>query len=63
MPLRYFDWVKNLVPVRTKNGEIRLCVYFINLNIDLLKDNYPMPKVDYILQKVVGCNSPSENSI
>jgi len=32
VPLRYSDWVENLVPVRKKNGEIRLCVYFRNLN-------------------------------
>jgi hypothetical protein len=28
IPLRYFEWVANLVPVRKKNGEIRLCVDF-----------------------------------
>ena len=32
VPLRYSDWVANLVPVRKKNGEIRLCVDFRNLN-------------------------------
>jgi len=31
VPLRYFEWVANLVLVRKKNGEIRLCVYFRNL--------------------------------
>jgi hypothetical protein len=28
IPLRYSEWVANLVPVRKKNGEIRLCVDF-----------------------------------
>jgi hypothetical protein len=28
VPLRYSDWVANLVPVRKKNWEIRLCVDF-----------------------------------
>lgn len=37
-----------------KNGEIRLCVDFRNLSKASLKDNYPLPKMDYILQKVVG---------
>jgi hypothetical protein len=32
VPLRYSKWVANLVPVRKKNGEIRLCVDFRNLN-------------------------------
>jgi hypothetical protein len=26
IPLRYLEWVANLVPVRKKNGETRLCV-------------------------------------
>ena len=26
VPLRYSEWVANIVPVRIKNGEIRLCV-------------------------------------
>ena len=39
IPLRYCEWVANLVPVRKKNGEIRLCVDFINLNRSSKKDN------------------------
>jgi len=54
VPLRYSGWIVNLVPVRKKNGEIRLCVDFQNLNKCSLKDNYPLPKMDHILQKVVG---------
>jgi hypothetical protein len=54
VPLRYSEWVANLVPVRKKNGEIRLSVDFRNLNRCSLKDNYPLPKMDYILQRVVG---------
>jgi len=54
VPLRYLEWVANLVLVRKRNGEIRLCVDVRNLNKASLKDNYPLPKMDYILQKVVG---------
>jgi hypothetical protein len=56
IPLRYFEWVENLVPVRKKSGEIRLCVDFKNLKKCSLKDNYPLPKMDHILYKVVGEN-------
>jgi len=52
--LRFSKWVANLVPVRKKNGEIRLCIDFRNLNRVSLKDNYPLPKMDHILQRVVG---------
>ena len=52
--LRFSKWLANLVHVRKKNGEIRLYVDFKNLNKVSLKDNYPLPKMDHIRQKVVG---------
>jgi hypothetical protein len=52
--LRFSKWVENMVLVRKTCGEIRLCVEFWNLNMVYLKDNYPLPKMDHILQKVVG---------
>ena len=54
VPIRYSEWVPNLVSVRKKTGEIRLCIYFRDLNKASLKDNYPLPKMDHILQRVVG---------
>ena len=59
VPLRYSEWIANLVPIQKKNGEIRLCVDFQNLNRASLKDNYPLPKMDNILQKVVGASRMS----
>ena len=54
VPLRYSEWVSNLVSVRNKTREIRLCIDFRNLKKASLNDNYPLPKMDHILQKVVG---------
>jgi hypothetical protein len=51
--------VPNLVHVRKNNDEIRLCVYFRNLNPSSLKNNYPLPKIDHVLEKVVGANQIS----
>jgi hypothetical protein len=59
IPLRYSKWVANLVPVRKKNGEIRLCVNFINLNRSSKKDNYPLPKMEHIIHRVVGSSRMS----
>lgn len=56
IPLRYLDWVSNLVPVRNKRGEVKLCVDFRNLNKCSKKDNYPFPKMEHIIQKVTGSN-------
>lgn len=52
--LRFSKCLTNLVPVRKKSGEIRLYVDFRNLDQVSLKDNYPLPKMDHILQRVVG---------
>jgi hypothetical protein len=37
-PVKYFEWVSNLVPVQKKNGDIRLCVDFRALNRESVKD-------------------------
>ena len=44
----------NLVPVRKKSGDIRICIDFKNLNRASLKDNYPIPTMEQILQSVAG---------
>ena len=48
------EWVANLVLVRKKLREIRLCVDFRNLNRASDKDNYPVPPIEQILQMVSG---------
>jgi hypothetical protein len=59
IPLRYYEWVANLVLVRKKNGEIKLCVYFRNLNRSSKKYNFPLPKMEHILQRVIGVSRMS----
>jgi hypothetical protein len=41
--VRHTQWIANLVPVRKKNGDIKLCVEFRNLNRASKKDNYLVP--------------------
>jgi hypothetical protein len=57
--LRFLEWVSNLVPMRKKNGKIRLCVDFRNLNRISKKDNYPLLKMEHILQRVTGSSRMS----
>jgi len=52
--LRLSKWIAYLVHVRKKNGEIRLRIDFSNLNGVSLKDNNSFPKMDHILQNIVG---------
>lgn len=56
LPLRYSNWIANLASVRKKNGEIKLYIYFRNTNKASLKDNYPLPNMDQLLQQVSGAN-------
>lgn len=53
-PIRHSSWVSSLVPVRKKNGDVRLCVDFRNLNISSLKDNYGLPNTEAMMQKVTS---------
>ena len=43
-----------MVPVRKKNGDIRICIDFRNLNKACQKDNFPLPPMEKILQAVAG---------
>jgi hypothetical protein len=55
----YSQWVSNLVPVRKKTGDIRLCVDFRPLNWVSLKENYLVPPMEEILQQVFGAQMMS----
>jgi hypothetical protein len=44
VPLRYSEWVANLVPVRKKSGEIRLCVDFRKSEQELEEGKLPTAK-------------------
>ena len=48
-PIHHTQWVANLVLVRKKNGDIRLCVDFQNLNRSSEKENYRVPPMEQIL--------------
>jgi hypothetical protein len=52
--IQHTTWVANLVPVRKKSGDIRICIDFRNLNRESFKDNYPVPSMEQILQSVSG---------
>jgi hypothetical protein len=57
--IRYSSWMSNLIVVRKKSGDIHLCVNFRNLNQPSLKDNYPLPNMEHLLQRVTGASMMS----
>ena len=45
----YPDWLANVVMVKKANGKWRMCVDFIDLNRACLKDSYPLPRIDTLV--------------
>ena len=46
---KYPQWVANIVPVLTKDGKVRMCVDYRDLNRASLKDNFPLPHIDTLV--------------
>ncbi|GKV12837.1 hypothetical protein SLEP1_g23931 [Rubroshorea leprosula] len=49
---RYSEWLSNIVPIVKKNGKLRVCIDFRNLNLVTPKDEYPMPVADLLVDGV-----------
>jgi hypothetical protein len=45
----YPKWLANTVPVKKKNEKWRMCIDFIDLNKATPKDNYPLPRMDQVV--------------
>ena len=52
--IQHPKWLSNIVPVKKKNGQIRYYVDFRNLNKACLKDEFPLPNIDLLVDSVVG---------
>jgi len=53
-PIPLTKWVSNIVPVTKKQGTIRVCVDYRDLNKACPKYNYPTPFIDQIIDNCVG---------
>ena len=47
--VKYPQWVSNIVVVPKKEGKIRVCVDFRNLNKASPKDDFPLPHIDVLV--------------
>jgi hypothetical protein len=47
-------WLANIVPVKKKNGKWRMCIDFTNLNKATPKDNYPLPRMDQVIDSTAS---------
>ncbi|KAK4397559.1 Transposon Tf2-12 polyprotein [Sesamum angolense] len=47
-------WISSIVPVRKKNGQIRVCVDFMDLNNACPKNDFPLPIIELIIDATTG---------
>nr|XP_027189420.1 protein NYNRIN-like [Cicer arietinum] len=46
---KYPQWVANIVPVPKKDGKVRMCVDYRDLNKASPKDDFPLPHIDVLV--------------
>jgi len=52
--VKYPKWVSSIVPVEKKNGQIRICVDFRDLNKACPKDDFPIPISEILIDATMG---------
>ena len=52
--VQYPKWLANVVPVPKKDGKVRVCVDFRNLNKASPKDDFPLPHIDMLVDSTAG---------
>ena len=53
-PVPLTEWVSNVILVNKKQGTIRFCIDFRDLNKACTKDNFPTPHIDQIINNCAG---------
>jgi hypothetical protein len=48
----YPEWLANIVMVKKANGKWRMCIDFIDLNKAYSKDEFPLPRIDSLVDAV-----------
>lgn len=52
--VKYPTWIENIVPFKKKNGQIRVCVDFRDLNAACPKDEFPLPITELMVDAATG---------
>ena len=53
-PTRYEQWLENIIPMMKRNGKLRVCVDFRDLNAATPKDIYVMPITDMLFDSTTN---------
>jgi hypothetical protein len=51
----YLCWLANVVMVKKKASRWRMCTYFTDLNKYCLKDDFPLTRIDNVVELAAGC--------
>ncbi|XP_039687894.1 uncharacterized protein [Medicago truncatula] len=51
----YPQWLANIVSVPKKDGKVRMCVDYRDLNKASPKDNFPLPHIDVLVDNTAKC--------
>ena len=52
----YPQWLANIVPVSKKDGKVRMCVDYRDLNKASPKDDFPLPHIDMLVDSTAKFN-------
>jgi hypothetical protein len=52
----YSQWLANVVMVRKRNGKWRMCKDFTNLNKCFPKDDFPLTRINKMVNFIAGCD-------
>nr|CAN73091.1 hypothetical protein VITISV_041303 [Vitis vinifera] len=52
--VKYLEWLANVVPVPKKDGKVRVCVDFRDLNKASPKDDFPLPHINLLVDSTTG---------
>ena len=52
--MQFPKWIANIVLVKKKNGQIRVCVDFRDLNRACPKDDFPLPNIELMVDATIG---------
>ena len=53
-PIHQAEWIANVVPIPKKDGKVRMCVDFRDLNKAWLKDEFPLPHINVLVDNTTG---------
>ena len=57
--IEHTEWVSPIVVVPKKNGKLRVCVNLKKVNAATIRDNYPLPITDHVIERVAGAEAYS----